>query len=132
MALQYVTNVASKANLWRTENPVLNEEDEAFLQRVTSNPSTTEGELLPVKPSPMGRDAQIALMNGAQEIPLPLSPTEDLERQMPADAVDESKENEETKEVETETKTPSDEKAKKKNRPWSWMRKASADTRKKV
>lgn len=129
MALQYVTNVASKANPWRTDDPVLTEEDEAFLQRVTSNASTAEGDL-PVEPTPKGRDAQIALMNGAQDIPLPLSPTEDLDRQMPADAVDETKKDEETKEVKTETKTPNEANRKKKNRPWTWMRRSSADTKK--
>lgn len=62
--------------------PVLNEETEKFLERVTS--SAEERPELPRRHTIItedgkeikGKDAQIALMNGANEIPLPLSPGE--------------------------------------------------------
>lgn len=57
------------------EAPVLNDEDEAFLQRITSEGTPPP---LPVRPQDLavagetkGNDAQIALMGGAQNIPLP-------------------------------------------------------------
>ncbi|KAI7975879.1 hypothetical protein EIK77_005629 [Talaromyces pinophilus] len=99
MALQYITNVASKASPWSSK-PVLTDEDEAFLQRVTSNPGNgsnsntmpaAEGEGM----SPLGRDAQTALMDGAQDIPLPMSPSEDVERELPEQVIENGKGKEE-------------------------------------
>ena len=59
----------------KSDAPVLNDEDEAFLQRITSEGTPPP---LPVRPqnlheagSTKGNDAQIALMNGAQDIALP-------------------------------------------------------------
>ena len=57
------------------ETPVLTDEDEAFLQRIASEgpppplPERPQG--LAEAGSTRGNDAQIALMNGAQDIPLP-------------------------------------------------------------
>lgn len=59
----------------KTEAPVLSEEDEAFLHRIASEGTPPP---LPERPQDFsvagetsGNDAQIALMNGAQNIPLP-------------------------------------------------------------
>jgi hypothetical protein len=111
MALQYISDVASKANPWSSK-PVLTDEDEAFLQRVTSNPYEANSS---EKSRPLGKDAQVALMDGAQDIPLPMSPTEDIEKEL----------TEEKKVEEVGSSTTS---TKKKSRPWSmWMKKGSVD-----
>jgi hypothetical protein len=62
----------------KVETPVLTEEDEAFLQRIASEGTPPP---LPDRPqdlfeagSTRGNDAQIAIMNGAQNIPLPDEP----------------------------------------------------------
>ncbi|PGG96013.1 hypothetical protein GX51_08024 [Blastomyces parvus] len=70
MAAQYINYIKAKAHLSKglgapAPEPVLNSDDEAFLQRVTSQ---AEG---------VGKDPQIALMDGAQQVPLPQSPLED-------------------------------------------------------
>lgn len=58
-----------------SEAPVLNEEDEAFLHRLTSEgtppPLPERPQDLPVAGESSNHDAQIAIMNGAQNIPLP-------------------------------------------------------------
>jgi hypothetical protein len=119
MALQYISNVASKAKSWNSK-PILTDEDEAFLERVMSREEHAEG----VKPA--GNDAQVALMDGAQEIPLPVSPTEELTvesslaekvAEKPAAAVAAAAEPVETK---------------KKSRPWSMLLKRSGTQAKKV
>lgn len=120
MTLQYITNVASKASPWSSK-PVLTDEDEAFLQRVTSNPddenkiiNTSEGI------NPLGRDAQTALMDGAQDIPLPMSPSEDVERGFPEQVTETKEEKEELNNAATTTT--------KKRRPWSiWTKKGSSE-----
>jgi hypothetical protein len=133
MTLQYINTIASKANPWSSNDPVLTEDDEAFLQRVTSHP--TEEDILPEQPMPRGGDAQLALMDGAQNIPLPLSPTEDLDREIPEDAGDDARKATET-EIETKTapeiNSSSQPMTKKKPRLWSWMRRSGTDTEKKV
>jgi hypothetical protein len=69
------------------EEPVLDEEDQEFLERLTAIASEPEGEAppLPTRPVPateaqgermMGRDAQTVLMDGADKLPLPMSPPE--------------------------------------------------------
>ena len=59
----------------KSEAPVLTEEDEAFLTRIASEgeppPLPERPQDLPVAGETRGNDAQIALMNGAQDIPLP-------------------------------------------------------------
>ena len=60
--------------------PVLNDDDEAFLQRITSADDVPpplparHSQELPEAGSTRGNDAQIAIMNGAQDIPLPNVP----------------------------------------------------------
>jgi hypothetical protein len=121
MALQYITNVASKASPWSSK-PVLTDEDEAFLQRVTSNSDDGTNNNINTSAAeginPLGRDAQTALMDGAQDIPLPMSPSEDVERQLPEQVSEAGKEKEELNDVAATTT--------KKRRPWSlWMKKGS-------
>lgn len=57
------------------EAPVLSDEDEAFLHRIASEgtppPLPERPQDLSVAGEPSGNNAQIALMNGAQNIPLP-------------------------------------------------------------
>ncbi|OAT07018.1 hypothetical protein BDBG_03125 [Blastomyces gilchristii SLH14081] len=70
MAAQYINYIKAKTHLSKAPKapapePVLTSDDEAFLQQVTSQ---AEG---------VGKDPQIALMDGAQHIPLPQSPLED-------------------------------------------------------
>ena len=58
-----------------SEAPVLSDEDEAFLHRIASEgtppPLPERPQDLSVAGEPSGNSAQIALMNGAQNIPLP-------------------------------------------------------------
>jgi hypothetical protein len=67
--------------------PVLDEEDQIFLERLTAIASEPEGEAppLPTRPAQAtddkgetrtGRDAQTALMDGADKVALPMSPPE--------------------------------------------------------
>jgi hypothetical protein len=63
------------------KSPILNDEDEKFLERLTSE---AEGKAPPLPERPVvifdtgekvvGKDAQVALMNGAEKVPLPQSP----------------------------------------------------------
>ncbi|OXV08146.1 hypothetical protein Egran_04094 [Elaphomyces granulatus] len=79
MAMQYVNGLVSRASVRRVkkaQGPILDGEDEAFLQRVVSQSSEGESPPLPDR----SLNAQIALMDGAQNIPLPLSPSEDSEK----------------------------------------------------
>ena len=59
----------------KSEVPVLNDEDEAFLHRLASEgtppPLPERPQDLPVAGEPLSKDAQIALLDGAQNIPLP-------------------------------------------------------------
>ena len=101
----------------KSEQPVLSEDDEAFLNSITSeNPPP-----LPPRPAVMdlpiageshGNDAQVALFDGAQQIPLPETPSEVVEE--PAVLPD------------------SEEKPKKPRKAWSWMRRDSRDTNRQV
>lgn len=126
MALQYITDVANKANPWSSK-PVLTEEDEAFLQRVTSSSEAGQSSAVVLS----GTDAQVALMDGAQDIPLPMSPDGDLDRDLPKEKLETENEEGAEKAEEAPATTTS---TKKKNRPWSlWMRKGnSTDDTKKV
>lgn len=81
--LEYFTYKKLKGRKGKMEQavqtPVLNEEDEQFLERITSEGTPPP---LPERPTVIldngkelkGRDAQIALMDGADAIPLPTSP----------------------------------------------------------
>jgi hypothetical protein len=69
------------------EEPVLDEEDQMFLERLTAIASEPEGEAPPLPTRPVqvaedkgerkiGRNPQVALMAGADQIALPMSPPE--------------------------------------------------------
>lgn len=72
-------------------SPVLDEEDEKFLERLASFEDELEGTPPPLPERPaaviadsqghvkVGRDAQEALMDGAEKIPLPMSPPEETD-----------------------------------------------------
>lgn len=116
MALQYISNVASKATSWNSK-PVLTDEDEAFLERVMSRDEHAED------PKVTGNNAQVALMDGAQEIPLPVSPTDELtEEPSLADKVaDKPAAAAAAEPIET----------KKKSRPWSmWLKRSGTQAKK--
>ena len=74
--------------------PILNDEDEKFLERITSEEAPPP---LPERPlvildnggKVVGKDAQTALMAGANEIPLPTSPP--VEGELKEGKIDESK-----------------------------------------
>lgn len=109
MALQYISNVASKATSWNSK-PVLTDDDEAFLERVISREEPTVV---------AGGDAQVALMNGAQDIPLPVSPSEELAVEP---SLDEQVAEQAEKTAEPEAEPVA---TKKKSRPWStWLKRS--------
>lgn len=89
MVLEYFTKHTNKHKTaekgeHNAQTPVLNDEDELFLQRITS-----EGTPPPLPERPVvildngtklhGKDAQTALMDGAEKVPLPTSPPVDSE-----------------------------------------------------
>lgn len=126
MAMQYVNGLVSKASVRRVkkvQEPILDGEDEAFLQRVVSQSSG--GELPPLP----DRDAQTALMDGAQNISLPLSPVEDGEKELGisqkiSENGDHSPEN-----IETDSQGAA---SKKKARLWNWIRQNGVRHKRKV
>jgi hypothetical protein len=85
MAMEYINYIKAKAHIataHKSEQPVLSQEDEEFLNRLTSDenppplparPNVTD---LPIAGETRGNDAQLALMDGAQNIPLPDTPNE--------------------------------------------------------
>jgi len=124
MAMEYINYIAAKAHLstaTKAESPVLSEEDEQFLNRITSDENPPA---LPPRPSPLedlpeagetkGNDAQIALMAGAQNIPLPETPGEAAEEPTMIDEL---------------VKTGKEEK---KKSSWSWLRRDSRDANRKA
>src|SRR4051812_15878126 len=84
------------------KSPVLDEEDEKFLERLASlsgdpnapPPVTGDGPtvILDNGEKVQGRNAQEALMDGADKVPLPMSPPE-----LPERRTDDAKENEKAK-----------------------------------
>lgn len=118
--------------LEQAEPPVLNDEDEAFLHRIATEGTPPElperpppplphrPQNLPEAGEPRGNDAQIALMDNAQNIPLPdVSDTadDDLTRTKP-DQMDKGKGKERAKQG-------------KKSR-WSFLRRDSRDIKRKA
>ena len=108
----------------KSEVPVLTDEDEAFLQRIategTPPPLPERPQDLAVAGDSKGNDAQIALMNGAQDIPLPDVPD------TPDDVLV-------AIEGEGEHNTKEKGKAKESKRPfkWSFLRRDSRDNKRK-
>jgi len=121
-ALPSTPTIISKGKQKATDaddEPVLNEEDEAFLTRIISD-AEEEPPALPARPvsstsitQVRSTDAQVILMQGADNIPLPDAP--------------ETPEGEVARAIEGEPTTDSDDKSKlkpKSNR-WSWLRRPS-------
>lgn len=93
-AKQAAEAVAEAQGADAPKSPILNDEEEAFLERITSEAEEEETPPpLPARPKPTtatslavlengpvleaqtkGKDAQVALMDGAEQIPLPQSP----------------------------------------------------------
>ncbi|TLD37539.1 hypothetical protein E2P81_ATG04351 [Venturia nashicola] len=102
MAMQYINSLKGKVEQKVEQKrrnpsdaqPVLNDEDEKFLEKITSEEAPPP---LPERPvvildnggKVVGKCAQTALMAGANEIPLPTSPT--LEGELNEGKIDESK-----------------------------------------
>ena len=119
----------STENTTTEEVPVLNEEDEAFLHRIATEgvpPELPErpGPALPSRPQDLpeagnisGNNAQIALMDGAQNIPIPDTPDTSEDIISPAE-----KEQSEKNVLKGETK---------KSR-WSWLRRDSRDAKRRT
>ena len=107
----------------KAEAPVLTEEDEAFLHHITSEetppPLPARPQQLPVAGESKGNDAQIALMDGAQNIPIPDVP-DTPDDVMPAI---EGEYTGETKSKDKHTKRPY---------KWSFLRRDSRDRARKV
>ncbi|KAI1616520.1 hypothetical protein EDD36DRAFT_137522 [Exophiala viscosa] len=113
MAMQYINYIKARTHLTtskKSETPVLSEEDEQFLDRITSQDNPPP---LPARPDVVEaiRDAQIALMDGAQNIPLPETP--DVTEQPGAVQVADPSA--------TDSGTP------KPQGTWSWMRRDSRE-----
>jgi hypothetical protein len=123
MAMEYINYIKAKTHLsmaTKSETPVLTEEDENFLNRVVGEENPPA---LPPRPEQLGvssdgpppmKDAQVAIMDGAQNVPLPETPQEVTEE--PA-MVEPSKEPDST--------------AKPRN-AWSWMRRDSRDVKRQL
>ena len=121
MAMQYINYIKAKTHLataTKSETPVLSEEDENFLNRIVGEENPPA---LPPRPeqlgvftdvAPEGRDAQVALMDGAQNIALP---------QTPQEVTEEPPMIETSKEENTSPKIP--------QKAWSWLRRDSRDSR---
>lgn len=85
MAMEYINYIKAKAHITtahKSEQPVLSQEDEEFLNRITldenppplpARPNITD---LPIAGEIRGNDAQLALLDGAQNIALPDTPDE--------------------------------------------------------
>jgi hypothetical protein len=119
MAMEYINYFRAKAHLataTKSETPVLTEEDEKFLDHIISEDNPPP---LPARPDALVaiKDAQIALMDGAQNIPLPETPTE---------VVDEP---DLTKDSSKSAETATDPKSKK---PWTWLRRDSRDAKRRL
>lgn len=85
MAMEYINYIKAKAHVstaHKSSTPVLSEEDEAFLNQIASDenppplPARPKVTNLPVAGAIRGNDAQLALLDGAQNIALPVTPNE--------------------------------------------------------
>ena len=120
MAMEYINYIKAKAHIStasKSEIPVLSEEDERFLNHITSDeipppplPARPKIEDLPVAGESTSSDAQLALLDGAQNIALPETPKEAV--------------NEPTAELKERDHL---EHAHPKRPTWSWLRRDSRD-----
>lgn len=131
MAMEYINYIKAKTHIStskKAETPVLSEEDEQFLNHITSDakapplPARPRVLDLPVAGEARGNDAQIALMNGAQNIPLPDTPNEVTEEPPMLEA----------SATALEDSTTSAKDGKKKKSTWSWLRRDSRNANRKA
>jgi hypothetical protein len=125
MAMDYINYIKAKTHIStskKAEAPVLSEEDEQFLNHITSDvkapalPARPRVLDLPVAGEARGNDAQIALMDGAQNIPLPDTPNEVSEEPPMLE----------------DSATAAKDGKKKKKLTWSWLRRDSRDANRKA
>lgn len=123
--INYVKNRAHIGTSKKTVTPVLSEEDEQFLNRITSHdehppplPPRPRVQDLPVAGETRGNDAQVALMDGAQNIALPETPDEIMSE---PEAMQDS--------FTGSNRGPKD---KSSRNTWSWLRRDSRDHKRKV
>jgi hypothetical protein len=115
--MEYINYIKSKARIAtasKSDTPVLSEEDEQFLDHIISQENPPP---LPARPGLTTqeiKDAQVALMDGAQNIPLPETPIEVAEKPVPETAAE---------------ATTTDASTTKPKSTWSWLRRDSRDTR---
>lgn len=114
--MQYINYIKARTHLAtskKSETPVLSEEDEQFLDRITSQENPPP---LPARPDVLVpfKDAQLALMDGAQNIPLPQTPDEVLDEPGIAD---------------DGGKSAAESTAPKPRTTWSWMRRDSREVK---
>ena len=130
MAMEYINYIKAKAHIstaTKAEAPVLSEEDEQFLNHITSDekapplPARPKVLDLPVVGETKGNDAQIALMHGAQNVPLPNTPNEVTEEPPTLEGSVNALEDSATATKE-ERKRPT----------WSWLRRDSRDANRKA
>jgi hypothetical protein len=126
--MEYINYVKNKAHIGsskKSETPVLTEEDEQFLNRITSHdeqapplPARPRVQDLPVAGEIQGNDAQVALLDGAQNVALPETPNEIVsEPEAKQDPVAEAEKSSEQKSA---------------RNTWSWLRRDSRDLKRKV
>jgi hypothetical protein len=137
MAMQYFNQIKNRRRSSHTVNPpkpVLTPEDEAFLQKVTSDPedrpdSTTQNKTLTLEG--LADSSQKPVVDdGALDVPLPSSPVEEFGREL---GEEERKAREQPEDVRTKSEPvkPQDASVPEKKKRWStifW--KKSADTKK--
>jgi hypothetical protein len=120
MAMEYINYIKAKAHIkmaTKSEEPVLSEEDEQFLNHITSNgnppplPARPNVMNLPVAGETRSNDAQIALLDGAQYIALPESPNEVSEEPFMFSTSDQNAS------------------SKKSRLTWNWLRRDSRDSK---
>ena len=127
--MEYITYVKNKVHIGaskKTETPVLSEEDEQFLNHITSHdeqppplPARPRVQDLPVAGETKGNDTQVALLDGAQNIALPETPDEITSEQ---EAIQDP----------TTGSDKDSEKKKLSRKTWSWLRRDSRDAKRKV
>ncbi|RMZ86364.1 hypothetical protein DV736_g6412, partial [Chaetothyriales sp. CBS 134916] len=118
MAMQYINYIKAKTHTSaapKAEAPVLSEEDEKFLSRITSEENPPA---LPPRPifslveeAPLVKDTQIARVGNAKDIPLPETPQELSEEPVTLGGTDNA---------------PN----KRNKHTWSWLRRDSRDWKK--
>lgn len=114
--MEYINYIKAKAHIAtsrKAEVPVLSEEDEKFLDHITSQEGPPP---LPARPEVVARgtDAQVALMDGAQNIPLPETPNEVTD---------------EPALIKEDDQSATDNSPSKPKSTWSWLRRDSRDVK---